>query len=112
MYLHEYQSKQLLGAYGMPLPAGRIAHSAQEAVEVAHALGGASWMVKAQVHAGARGKAGGVQRANSSAEVERIASALIGSHLVTERQTSPPAAGAGSGHAAPGHACDDGRAKN
>ncbi|MDO9371562.1 MAG: ADP-forming succinate--CoA ligase subunit beta [Gammaproteobacteria bacterium] len=85
MYLHEYQSKQLLGAYGMPLPAGRIAHSAQEAVEVARALGGASWMVKAQVHAGARGKAGGVQCANSSAEVERMARALIGSHLVTQQ---------------------------
>ncbi len=85
MYLHEYQSKQLLAAYGIPLPAGRIARTAQEAVLAAQTLAGEGWMIKAQVHAGARGKAGGVQRAASLAEVERIAQALLGSHLVTQQ---------------------------
>lgn len=85
MYLHEYQSKQLLAAYAVPLPAGRVAHTAQAAVQAAQALAGTGWMIKAQVHAGARGKAGGVQRADSLADVERIAQTLLGSQLVTQQ---------------------------
>ncbi|MDP1709045.1 MAG: ADP-forming succinate--CoA ligase subunit beta [Gammaproteobacteria bacterium] len=85
MYLHEYQSKQLLAAYDVPLPAGRIAHTAQAAVRAAQTLAGAGWMIKAQVHAGARGKAGGVRHAASLAEVEHIAQTLLGSRLVTQQ---------------------------
>jgi len=85
VYLHEYQSKQLLAAYAVPLPAGRIAHTAPAAVQAAQALAGTSWMIKAQVHAGARGKAGGVQRADSLADVERITQTLLGSQLVTQQ---------------------------
>lgn len=85
MYLHEYQSKQLLAAYVVPLPAGRVAHTAHAAVQAAQALAGTGWMIKAQVHAGARGKAGGVQRADSLADVERIAQTLLGSQLVTQQ---------------------------
>lgn len=85
MYLHEYQSKQLLAAYAVPLPAGQIACSGPAAVQAAQALAGTGWMVKAQVHAGARGKAGGVRYAGSLADVERIAQTLLGSQLVTEQ---------------------------
>lgn len=85
MYLHEYQSKQLLAAYAVPSPAGQVAHTVQAAVQAAQALAGTAWMIKAQVHAGARGKAGGVQRADSLADVERIAQTLLGSQLVTQQ---------------------------
>ncbi len=61
MNLHEYQSKKLFAAYGIPVPAGEVAASADEAMAAARKLGGAIWVVKAQVHAGGRGKAGGVK---------------------------------------------------
>ncbi len=86
MNLHEYQSKRLLGDYGVPVPAGGVATSAEQAREQAAALGGEAWMVKAQVHAGGRGKAGGVRRAASLEEVAAIAGELLGTRLVT-RQT-------------------------
>ncbi|MGH8220861.1 MAG: ATP-grasp domain-containing protein, partial [Steroidobacteraceae bacterium] len=57
MNLHEYQAKELFRTYGIPVPEGRVAASAAEAVEAARALGGSVWVVKAQVHAGGRGKA-------------------------------------------------------
>ncbi|MGH8206353.1 MAG: ATP-grasp domain-containing protein, partial [Steroidobacteraceae bacterium] len=60
MNLHEYQAKLLLADYGVPVPEGRVAGSPDEAVAAAEALGGKLWVVKAQVHAGGRGKAGGV----------------------------------------------------
>ena len=60
MNLHDYQAKELFRSYGIPVPPGKVAANPQEAVEVAGALGGAVWVVKAQVHAGGRGKAGGV----------------------------------------------------
>ena len=88
MNLHEYQSKQLLSSYGVPVPEGGPAHSADEARERANALGGESWMVKAQVHAGGRGKAGGVKMAKSKDEVAAIAKALIGTNLVTKQTTA------------------------
>ena len=65
MNLHEYQAKALLRDYGVPVPDGSPANSAAAAREAAENLGGESWMVKAQVHAGGRGKAGGVKRASS-----------------------------------------------
>ncbi len=72
MNLHEYQAKDVFRSYGMPVPAGRVAASAKQAAEAAEALGGSCWVVKAQVHAGGRGKAGGVKLAR---EWRRCASA-------------------------------------
>ena len=85
MNLHEYQSKQLFAEYGIPVPEGRPARSADEAVEAAEALGGELWVVKAQVHAGGRGKAGGVKLSRSLDEVRRHADEMLGSRLVTHQ---------------------------
>ena len=63
MNLHEYQSKEVFREFGIPVPAGKAASSAEEAVAAAQSLGGSLWVVKAQVHAGGRGKAGGVKLA-------------------------------------------------
>lgn len=83
MNLHEYQAKQLLRAYGLPVPQGFIAVTADEAVEKAKQLGTSRSVVKAQVHAGGRGKAGGVKVTSSLDEVYNEAKRLIGSQLVT-----------------------------
>ncbi len=88
MNLHEYQAKALFGEYGIPVPAGRVAASVAEAWEAAQALGGEQWVVKAQVHAGGRGKAGGVRRVRGRAELEEVVQALLGTPLVTH-QTGP-----------------------
>lgn len=88
MNLHEYQAKQLLAAYGVPVPSGQTADSVDEALRAAQALGGADWIVKAQVHAGGRGKAGGVRRARGLDELQASANALLGTRLVTA-QTGP-----------------------
>ena len=66
MNLHEYQAKQIFHAYGIPVPAGKVAASAEEAAAAAEGLGGSVWVVKAQVHAGGRGKAGGVKLARAT----------------------------------------------
>ncbi len=87
MKLHEYQAKQLLAAYGVPVPENYVAASGTEAATAAERLGGRG-VVKAQVHAGGRGKAGGVKVASSPAEAAEIAGSLIGSTLVTF-QTGP-----------------------
>ncbi|HYG12707.1 MAG TPA: ADP-forming succinate--CoA ligase subunit beta [Methylophilaceae bacterium] len=83
MNLHEFQAKLLLQGYGVPVPRGRMAESALAAVDAAKALGGGAWVVKAQIHAGGRGKAGGVKLVKSTAEVQAAATALIGKSLVT-----------------------------
>ena len=85
MNLHEYQSKALFNEYGIPVPEGRVAASPAEARAAAVALGGELWVVKAQVHAGGRGKAGGVQLARSFDEVEAHAEKLLGTRLVTHQ---------------------------
>ena len=85
MNLHEYQAKTLFRAYGVDTPRGQIAHSPDEAVAAAEALGGNVWVVKAQVHAGGRGKAGGVKVAKSLDEVRQYASQMIGSTLKTKQ---------------------------
>ncbi len=85
MNLHEHQAKALLRPYGVPLPAGRLAHSAEAAAQAAREIGGAFWVVKAQIHAGARGKAGGVRLVRTLDEVRAAAAELIGSRLVTEQ---------------------------
>jgi succinyl-CoA synthetase beta subunit len=88
MKIHEYQGKDILRAYNVPVPRGQIASSPSEARQVAEALGGNRWVVKAQIHAGGRGKGGGVQVANSTAEVEQSTATLLGQKLVTP-QTGP-----------------------
>jgi succinyl-CoA synthetase beta subunit len=88
MKIHEYQGKEILRAYNVPVPRGNVASSPQEARQAAETLGGDRWVVKAQIHAGGRGKGGGVQVAASTAEVEQIAAALLGQRLVTP-QTGP-----------------------
>ena len=86
MHLHEYQAKQLFADYGVAVPPGRMVESMQDAAAAAKALGGERWVVKAQVHAGGRGKGGGVQLVDSVEAVEQTANALLGSTLIT-RQT-------------------------
>ncbi len=83
MNLHEYQAKSLFRDFGIPVPAGRLAKTSGEAEAIARELGGERWVVKAQVHAGGRGKGGGVRLADSPAEAGHIAGELIGSRLVT-----------------------------
>jgi len=83
--LHEYQSKALFAEYGIQIPDGRVALSPSEAARAASVLGGDLWVVKAQVHAGGRGKAGGVKLAKSTAEVEEHAKAMLGRRLVTHQ---------------------------
>jgi succinyl-CoA synthetase beta subunit len=85
MNIHEYQAKRLFADYGIPVPTGLPAFSPEEARQAAQTLGGSSWMVKAQVHAGGRGKAGGVKRAQSAQEVVDIANNLLGKRLVTHQ---------------------------
>jgi succinyl-CoA synthetase beta subunit len=88
MNLHEYQAKDLFRTYGIPVPAGRVAASAEEAAEAAQSLGGSVWVVKAQVHAGGRGKAGGVKLARDLDGVRTAAQGMLGRRLVTH-QTGP-----------------------
>jgi succinyl-CoA synthetase beta subunit len=83
MNLHEYQAKELFKEFGVAVPRGVKATSPQEAVDAAKELGGSVWVVKAQVHAGGRGKAGGVKLARSLQDVENIAGEMLGSMLKT-----------------------------
>ena len=85
MNLHEYQSKQLFAEYGIPVPEGVAASTPDEAVKATETLGGELWVVKAQVHAGGRGKAGGVKLARSADEVRQYAADMLGSQLVTHQ---------------------------
>jgi succinyl-CoA synthetase beta subunit len=87
MKIHEYQAKQILARYGVPTPRGEVAFTAEEAREAARRLGGIV-VVKAQIHAGGRGKAGGVKLAHGHAEAERVASSMLGQKLMTP-QTGP-----------------------
>ena len=88
MNIHEYQAKQVLSKYGVPVPNGEVANSAVEAVEKAKSLGGNKWVVKAQLHSGARGKAGGVKLCTSEQEIVDLCNNLLGKNLVTH-QTGP-----------------------
>jgi len=88
MKIHEYQAKLILARYGVPVPRGEVAFNATEAGEIARRLGGKVVVVKAQIHAGGRGKGGGVKLARTPQEAERIAAAMIGMTLVTH-QTGP-----------------------
>ncbi len=83
MNIHEYQAKELLREYGVRVPPGRVAHTVDNAATAAEELGGERWVVKAQIHAGGRGKGGGIRVAGSIDEVRHCADQLIGRHLVT-----------------------------
>jgi succinyl-CoA synthetase beta subunit len=83
MNLHEYQAKELFRHYGISVPNGKVAFSADEAIEAAQSLKGDKVIVKAQVHAGGRGKAGGVKIVDSAAEAGEVARAMLGTNLVT-----------------------------
>ena len=88
MKIHEYQGKEILRQFGVPVPRGIAAFTVQEAVEAAQKLGGPVWVVKAQIHAGGRGKGGGVKVAKSIDDVKARASDILGMQLVTH-QTGP-----------------------
>ena len=88
MKIHEYQGKEILRNFGVPVPRGIPAFTVQEAVEAAQKLGGPVWVVKAQIHAGGRGKGGGVKVAKTIEDVKRIAGEILGMQLVTH-QTGP-----------------------
>lgn len=83
MNLHEYQGKKLFSEYGLPVPLGKLASTVEEALAAAESLGGNAWMVKAQVHAGGRGKAGGVKYVTSKEAVASETQRLLGRRLVT-----------------------------
>jgi succinyl-CoA synthetase beta subunit len=88
MHLHEYQAKRLFAEYGIPVPAGEVLDAPAAAADVAGRLGGEAWMLKAQVHAGGRGKAGGVRRIQGVAELQVAVADMLGTRLAT-RQTGP-----------------------
>lgn len=88
MNIHEYQAKSLLSDFGVTVPAGRIAFSVDQAVSEAESLGGPVWVVKAQIHAGGRGKGGGVRVVHSIEELQAAADDVLGMQLVTH-QTGP-----------------------
>src|SRR4051812_21836255 len=88
MNIHEYQAKALIGKYGVATPPGHVAYTPEEAVQAAQKMGGSVWVVKAQIHAGGRGKAGGVKVVKSIDEVKAAAQKMLGMTLVTH-QTGP-----------------------
>ena len=88
MKIHEFQAKQVLSRYGVPVPRSKVAESVEEAVDAARELGGEVWVVKAQIHAGGRGKGGGVKVCRGLDEVRENAEKILGMQLVT-KQTGP-----------------------
>ena len=88
MDIHEYQAKELLGRYGIQVPRGGLAYSPEQAAYRANELGGGRWVVKAQVHSGARGKAGGIRLCTSDEEVSSAAEGMLGRRLVTHQTGS------------------------
>jgi succinyl-CoA synthetase beta subunit len=88
MNIHEYQAKSLMAKFGVAVPRGAVAYTPNEAEEAAKSLGGSIWAVKAQIHAGGRGKAGGIKLARSLPEVREAAQALLG-HVLVTHQTGP-----------------------
>ena len=83
MNFHEYQAKELFATYGIPVPAGKVAATPEAAAEAARALGGEQWVVKAQIHAGGRGKAGGVKLCKTPEEVKTAAAGMLGKGMKT-----------------------------
>ena len=83
MNIHEFQAKALFRDYGIPVPEGHVVRSVDGALQTAKDLGAPPWVIKAQVHAGGRGKAGGVKIVASLSELEQAAETLLGQRLVT-----------------------------
>jgi len=92
MDIHEYQAKEILAKFGVAVPAGALAYSPEQAAYRARELGGERWIVKAQVHAGGRGKAGGVKLCTSEHEIQDATNTMFGRKLVTH-QTGPEGKG-------------------
>jgi succinyl-CoA synthetase beta subunit len=90
MDIHEYQAKDILGRFGVAIPPGGLAYSPEQAAYRARDIGGSKWIVKAQIHSGGRGKAGGVKLCTSEHQVEEAADHLFGKRLITQ-QTGPQA---------------------
>ncbi|MDY6955031.1 MAG: ADP-forming succinate--CoA ligase subunit beta, partial [Thermodesulfobacteriota bacterium] len=88
MKIHEYQAKEIFSKYGIPVPQGAVARDPEEARKIAHEIGGSRWVVKAQIHAGGRGKGGGVRVVESPEAVAQAAQEMLGMTLVTP-QTGP-----------------------
>ena len=88
MDIHEYQAKELLAKFGVPIPRGGLAYSPEQAAYRASDIGGSAWVVKAQIHSGARGKAGGIKFCRNDREIEEASESLLGKKLVTH-QTGP-----------------------
>ena len=88
MDIHEYQAKEILSSFGVTVPRGGIVYSPENAENKAREIGGSKWVVKAQIHSGARGKAGGIIVCNSPLEVAQATDKLLGKKLVTN-QTGP-----------------------
>ncbi len=88
MNLHEYQAKQLLNEYGLPVSRGEVASNVEDAIHIANKMATSRWVVKAQVHAGGRGKAGGVKLVSSKEELADVTRALLGKRLVTYQTTA------------------------
>src|SRR3546814_14405786 len=97
MNIHEYQAKTLLAKYGVAVPRGGVAYTVDEAVEQAEGLGGAVWVVKAQIHAGGRGKGGGVTVVKSLDAVREAAGAMLGLTLVPHQTENGRTSGRGRG---------------
>ncbi len=85
MDIHEYQAKELLSDFGIPVPRGGVAYSPEQAVYRANEMGGEQWIVKAQIHSGARGKAGGIKFCSGNEEIWNAADSLLGKRLVTDQ---------------------------
>lgn len=90
MNLHEYQAKQLFARYGLPAPVGYACTTPREAEEAASKIGAGPWVVKCQVHAGGRGKAGGVKVVNSKEDIRAFAENWLGKRLVTYQTDATP----------------------
>ena len=91
MKIHEYQARQILKNFDVPVPVAEVASSPEEARKIAEEIGGKIWAVKSQIHAGGRGKGGGVKLARSLDDVSNLSKLMIGSRLVT-KQTGPAGA--------------------
>ncbi|MDO7659352.1 MAG: succinate--CoA ligase subunit beta, partial [Paracoccaceae bacterium] len=85
MDIHEYQAKDILSSFGVNVPIGALAYSPEQAAYRAHEMGGACWVVKAQIHAGGRGKVGGVRLCHSDQDVYKATDALLGKKMVTHQ---------------------------
>ena len=88
MNIHEFQAKNILNDFGVKIPKGKEAYTVNEAIKIAEDIGGNKWVVKAQIHAGGRGKAGGVKIASSIEEVKKYSEDILGMQLITH-QTGP-----------------------